>query len=190
MKHMKHMKHNELERHILAGLPQALEAPMLVYRSPRERTSHAIVTSVATPQDPVTVYLQARDRENMAVLEVKTVFGKDPNQLLGEVREADNLGLVTHKNKAAFDDWLAQGDGAANSASIQHGQAIEDLNDLLDQSAESQDGWDGATRTHVKGSEGSETPSPQASSGRSPSIPRVTYCRTSLSTSHASLAAG
>jgi hypothetical protein len=122
----------------LQRLPDSLNDPMLVYISPGDKKAHAIVTSIATSQGPVTAYFTQRVRDGVNVLEAKTVFGKDAAELLAEAREAESRGLVTLKNKGAFDSWIAQNAGIVSDTAGQHTPAIEGLSQIFQKEGESQ----------------------------------------------------
>lgn len=130
----KRSKHPELTQEALASLPAALQNPMLVYVSPGDQKANVIVTTLQTSNGPITAYFTVREHSGTAVLEAKTVFGKDTAMLLAELRQAQASGTITHANKSAFDSWLAQGDGPVrNEASIQLSQAVEGLKEFFAQ---------------------------------------------------------
>ncbi|WP_113961789.1 hypothetical protein [Roseimicrobium gellanilyticum] len=87
-------KHSELTEEVMKKFPEAMDYPMLVYVSPWDRKAHSIVTSLATSQGPLTAYFTVHGREGQQVLEAKTLFGKEPGELLAEIREAERLGRV------------------------------------------------------------------------------------------------
>lgn len=126
-------KHDELTEEVLKGLPDALNSPMAVYTSPGDKKAHAILTTIPTSQGPVTAYFSVRDYGQGDMLEAKTVFGKDPGQILPELIQAQKDGLISYTNKEAFDNWSAQARGLLADASHQHHQAIEGLRQFFTQ---------------------------------------------------------
>lgn len=126
-------KHGEMNLDILRQLPTAINNPMAVYVSPGDRKAHAIVTTLNTPAGPVTLYSTVRTERGRQTLQTKTVFGKAAAELLQEMREARDKGLIRHLNNAAFDTWLTQRDGVTNDTSAQHLQAIEGLSEFFAQ---------------------------------------------------------
>jgi hypothetical protein len=133
-------KHHELTREVMTALPRAMQRPALVYVSPEDGKAHALVTTIPTSKGPITGYFTVRaDSSGAPVLDAKSIFGKDPGEILAEVRRVKEAGGTVHVNEQALNELLAtQVRGVLSETSRQHQLAVEGLNSLLGSDSESQ----------------------------------------------------
>jgi hypothetical protein len=127
----KRRAHPELTQQVLEGLPAAIQDPVAVFISPGDGKAHGIITTIPTPQGPVTAYFALRNQFGETALEAKSIYGRQPYEVLTELKQAEAKGLISYTNKAAFEKWAAQAAGTANVAADQHTQVLEDLRELF-----------------------------------------------------------